>query len=334
LRATAASAGNDHRLGANEAPPAIISIFMGSALSDLLDQLEKGEAISYKNNTNFKIGADTLPELPKDNTDRNRTSPFAFTGNKFEFRMLGSSFSISGTNVALMTILAEAFDEIATRLENSSNPKEEIIKILKDYYSKHKRIVFNGNNYSEEWVKETEKRGLPNFRNCVDALKAYDMPKAQDLFTKYNVFTKEELKSRYEIYMEQYCKAINIEGRSAVEMAKTQYIPAVIEYCAFLAESIGKIKSVGVSVKVQEALLKEINSYLESAQEKVVKIERALKMARDFDDLVKEAVVYRDDAATGILELRKDIDKLETLLPKTFWPVPTYTEMLFMSANL
>ncbi|OHD73983.1 MAG: glutamine synthetase [Spirochaetes bacterium RIFOXYB1_FULL_32_8] len=333
LRATAASAGNDHRLGANEAPPAIISIFMGEALSDLLDQLEKGEAITYKDKTNFKIGADTLPELPKDNTDRNRTSPFAFTGNKFEFRMLGSSFSVSGPNVALMTILAEAFDEIATRLEKSSNAKEEIIKILKEFYSKHKRIVFNGNNYSQDWVKEAEKRGLPNNKNCIDALKAYATTKAQNLFEKYSIFTKEELHSRYEIYMEQYCKVINIEGRAAVEMVKTQYIPGVIDYTSSLAETIGKIKVINGSSKVQEGIFANVTKYLESAQIKLTALEAALTQAQDESDIEKKAVIYRDSVLTGTVSLRADIDVLETLIPKNYWPVPTYTEMLFLSAN-
>lgn len=333
LRGTAASAGNDHRLGANEAPPAIISIFVGSALAQMLDQLEKGETVTYTDGTKFKIGADTLPELPKDNTDRNRTSPFAFTGNKFEFRMLGSSFSIAGPNVALETILAEALDEIATRLEKSSNVKEEVIKIIKEFYAKHKRVVFNGNNYSEEWVKEAEKRGLPNNKNAVDALKAFATKKAEDLFVKYGIFTKEELHSRYEIYMEQYCKSINIEGRAAVEMTKTQYIPAVIDFITSLAENIAKVKAVGVSSKVQEGVIAEVTKYLESAQAKVTVVESSLAKAQGEDDIEKKAVIYRDGVLAGITELRADIDKLETLVGKSYWPVPTYTEMLFMSAN-
>lgn len=333
LRATAASAGNDHRLGANEAPPAIISIFMGSALSDLLEQLEKGKTITYQNKVNFKIGADTLPELPKDNTDRNRTSPFAFTGNKFEFRMLGSSFSISGSNVALMTIMAEAFDEIATRLEKSSNAQEEVVEILKEYYSKHKRIIFNGNNYSEDWVKEAEKRGLPNNTNCVDALKAFSTPKAEALFTKYKVFSKEELHSRYEIYMEQYCKVINIEGKAAYEMVKTLYLPAAIKYSSVLAETIAKVKSVGVSAKVQEAALAEVTQCMESAQAKLSKLEAALEKAHKTDNVEKQAVIFREEVLKTFTDLRTDIDKLETFMPKEFWPVPTYTEMLFLSAH-
>ncbi|OGR04242.1 MAG: glutamine synthetase, partial [Deltaproteobacteria bacterium RIFOXYD12_FULL_53_23] len=207
MRATCGSSGNDHRLGANEAPPAIISIFLGQELSDVLEKLAKGEKICKKDGCQtLKIGVDSLPELPKDNTDRNRTSPFAFTGNKFEFRMVGSSQSISGPNVALNTIAAEALEEIAARLEKAKDVNKEIIAILKEVMTKHGRIVFNGNNYSAEWADEAEKRGLPNVRNTVDALKAFVTPKAIKLFGKYNVLSKDELHSRYDIYVEQYAK--------------------------------------------------------------------------------------------------------------------------------
>ncbi|MEW6501080.1 MAG: glutamine synthetase III, partial [Thermodesulfobacteriota bacterium] len=231
MRATCASSGNDHRLGANEAPPAIISVFLGKELYDVLVALAKGEKICKKGGCqSLKIGVDSLPELPKDNTDRNRTSPFAFTGNKFEFRMCGSSQSIAGPNVALNTIAAEALDEIATRLEKAKNVNAEIQAILKEALANHGRIIFNGNNYSAEWAKEAEKRGLPNNRNTVDALKAFTTPKASKLFAKYNVLSKEELHSRYDIYTEQYAKHINIEALTAIQMTKREYIPSAINF--------------------------------------------------------------------------------------------------------
>ncbi len=332
LRATAASAGNDHRLGANEAPPAIISIFLGDALTNLLEQIASGNQINYQGKSNLKIGVDTLLELPKDNTDRNRTSPMAFTGNKFEFRMVGSSFSIAGPNVALNTILAEAIDEIATRLEKATDKRLEVINILKEYYTKHKRIIFNGNNYSEEWVKEAEKRGLPNYKNTPDALKALDTDKARNLFSKYNVLSKEELRSRYEIYLEQYCKVINIEGRCVLTMAKTQYLPAIMEYQSFLNESILKLKENGISTKVQLELLNEITDLLEKSFNKIKEVEKALEKSHSVGELEKEAVIFRDEVLTGITKLREYIDKLETLIPADFWPVPTYAQMLFLSA--
>lgn len=333
LRATAASAGNDHRLGAHEAPPAIISIFLGTALSDFLNQLEKGEALFYKGKENFKIGADTLPEIPKDNTDRNRTSPFAFTGNKFEFRMLGSSFSISGPNVALMTILTEGFDEIATRLEKSFNPKEEMVEIVKEYYTKHKRIVFNGNNYSSQWVKEALKRGLP-YQDCaVEALKAFDTPKALDLFKKYHIFSREELRSRYEIYTEQYCKVIHIEGKTALEMIKTLYIPVALKYSSLLAQNMKELKKLKISYKVPKKILEKITLLLEKIQEKTEKLKHHLEIVLQIEELEEKALFFKNQVLFYYTSVREEIDQLERLIPKDLWPVPTYTEMLFLSAQ-
>ena len=229
LRATCATAGNDHRLGANEAPPAIISIFMGEELTDILEKISKGQKVSAKGKQFVNVGVDTLPVIPKDNTDRNRTSPFAFTGNKFEFRMVGSAQSIAGSNVALNTIAAEALDEIATRLKNAKNKNDEAAEIIKEAYTKHSRVIFNGNNYAEDWVKEAEKRGLPNVGNSVDALKAFVTDKALKLFDKYEVLSHKELHSRYDIYVETYAKQINIEALTAIDMVKKQFMPAVIE---------------------------------------------------------------------------------------------------------
>jgi glutamine synthetase len=329
LRATCATAGNDHRLGANEAPPAIISIFLGSELSDIFGKLSKGEKVISKGKEFIKIGVDTLPVLPKDNTDRNRTSPFAFTGNKFEFRMVGSSQSIAAPNVALNTIAAEVFDEVATRLEKSKDVKAEAASIIKEFYSKHSRVVYNGNGYSEDWVKEAEKRGLPNVRNSVDALKAYTTKKAKDLFAKYGVLSNEELHSRYDIYLETYAKQINIEAQTALDMAKKQYIPSIIEYSTFLADSIATMKDIGSTSPVQEEILKKVNSLLESANKKINKLESATEKAQEIEDVVKKAESYRDDVFTTIKELRNDIDALEGLVAKDIWPVPAYSDLLF-----
>lgn len=329
LRATCASAGNDHRLGANEAPPAIISIFMGEELTDILDKISKGQKIAIKGKEFVNVGVDTLPVIPKDNTDRNRTSPFAFTGNKFEFRMVGSAQSIAGPNVALNTIAAEALDEIATRLEKAKDKNAEAAAIIKEAYKKHSRVIFNGNNYAEDWVKEAEKRGLPNVRNSVDALKAYTTEKAFKLFEKYEVLSRKELHSRYDIYVETYSKQINIEALAAIDMAKKQIIPAVIEYATFLADSIGSFQSVSVSPSVQEDLLKKLSATLSSAYKNLGKLEAAVAKAQDASQTVKCAECYRDKVVPSVQALRTDVDALETMVPKDLWPLPSYTDLLF-----
>lgn len=327
MRATCGSSGNDHRLGANEAPPAIISMFLGQELSDVLEKLAKGEKICKKGACQtLKIGVDSLPELPKDNTDRNRTSPFAFTGNKFEFRMVGSSQSISGPNVALNTIAAEALEEIAIRLEKTKDVNKEIQAILKETMTKHGRIIFNGNNYSAEWAKEAAKRGLPNVRNTVDALKAFVTPKAIKLFGKYNVLSKDELHSRYDIYVEQYAKNINIEALTAIQMTKRQFIPAAIQYVAELGASLAAAGKYG---SVQKGLLAEVGKHLESAGKKVAKLEAETAKAQGISDVAKQGAAYRDKVFAAITDLRTDIDALEAILPADLWPVPTYSDLLF-----
>ncbi len=329
LRATCATAGNDHRLGANEAPPAIISIFMGEELTEILEKISKGVKISTKDAQFVTVGVDTLPGIPKDNTDRNRTSPFAFTGNKFEFRMVGSAQSIAGSNVALNTIAAEALDEIATRLEKTKNKNAEAASIIKEIYKKHNRVIFNGNNYSEEWVKEAEKRGLPNVRNAVDALKAFVTDKSLKLFEKYEVLSHKEIHSRYEIYVEIYAKQINIEALTAIDMVKKQFLPAGIEYATFLADSIGSFNSASVSAPVQEDLLKKLSSILASSYKNLTKLEAATAKTQAIVDTVKKAESYRDKVITSMQALRSDIDALEMIVPKDMWPVPNYTDLLF-----
>ncbi|MFZ4437222.1 MAG: glutamine synthetase III [Syntrophales bacterium] len=329
LRATCAHAGNDHRLGANEAPPAIISIFMGDELTGILEKLAKGQKVSTKGAQFVKIGVDTLPVFPKDNTDRNRTSPFAFTGNKFEFRMVGSSQSIAGPNVALNTIAAEALDEIATRLEKAKNKNAEAAAIIKDIYEKHSRVIFNGNNYSAEWPKEAAKRGLPNVTNAVDALKAFVTDKSLKLFEKYQVISHKEMHSRYDIYVEAYAKQLCIEALVAIDMVKKQFIPAAAEYATFLAESIASFKAVSVPAPVQEDLLRKAAELMASAYNNLEKLEAATTKAQGIADTVKKAEAYRDKVATAMRNLRTDIDALEMIVPNDMWPVPTYAELLF-----
>ncbi len=297
---TCASAGNDHRLGANEAPPAIVSIFMGDELTEILDKISKGQPVTIKGAQFVNVGVDTLPAIPKDNTDRNRTSPFAFTGNKFEFRMVGSSQSIAGTNVALNTIAAEALDEIATRLEKAKNKNAEAAAIIKDTYKKCKRIIFNGNNYSEEWEKEAEKRGLPNVRNSVDALSSFITDKSLKLFEKYEVLTHKEIHSRYEIYIETYAKQVNIEALTAIDMAKKQLLPAAMEYATFLADSIASFNAASIEAPVQEDLLKKLGDLLKSSYKKLSGLEAAVAKAKDEGDCVRKAEVYRDEVVTAM----------------------------------
>ena len=329
LRGTCASAGNDHRLGANEAPPAIISIFMGEELTAILEKISKGQPIVTKGAQYLNVGVDTLPAFPKDNTDRNRTSPFAFTGNKFEFRMVGSSQSIAGSNVALNTIAAEALDQIATRLEKAKNKNAEAAAIIKETYKKHNRIIFNGNNYSEEWVREAKKRGLSNVRNSVDALSSFVTDKAVKLFEKYEVLSHKELHSRYEIYVETYAKQVNIEGLAAIDMAKKQLIPAAVEYATFLADSISSFKALAVETPVQNDLLKKIGALLASSYKTLSVLEAAVSKAQGIAEAVEKAEAYRDEVVPAMQLLRSDIDAIEMLVPRDMWPIPTYAELLF-----
>ena len=329
LRATCATAGNDHRLGANEAPPAIISIFLGEELTEILEKISRGEKISARGQEFVSVGVDTLPVIPRDNTDRNRTSPFAFTGNKFEFRMVGSAQSIAGSNVALNTIAAEAFDEIATRLEKAKDINSEAARIIRDIWKKHNRVVFNGNNYSEEWLKEAEKRGLPNIGNTVGALKAFVTEKSFKLFEKYDVLSRKEIHSRFEIYVEAYSKQINIEALVAIDMVKKQFLPAVLEYAAFLADAIDDLKSVKGPAAVPEDILKKLGVILTSAYKNLGKLEKAVEGSQAICETVKRAEMYRDSVLTAIQDLRADIDKLETMVPAKTWPIPTYTDLLF-----
>ena len=323
LRASVASAGNDHRLGSHEAPPAIISIFLGQQLTDIIEQIEKGGAKSSQQGGKLEIGVDSLPVLPRDSSDRNRTSPFAFTGAKFEFRAVGSNFSLSGPNTVLNTIVAEALDEICTELEAAAKAKKNfnasVQKILQAIIKKHKRVVFNGDNYTEDWLNEAKKRGLPNFTETPEALEILNSAEAGKLFEKYGVLTKQELKARYDTFKDTYRSVINYEAELSVNMAKTLFIPACISYADGLAESIRSIESVSKSkVKELRKILDEVTELTESAIAAVAKLETAIKGGST--KKIKE----------GMEEVRGLIDTLEGLVPKDNWPLPSYAEMLFL----
>ena len=329
IRRSAANSGNDHRLGGNEAPPAIISIFMGDELTDILEAIASGKKATTKISTKMEVGVDTLPHFPKDNADRNRTSPFAFTGNKFEFRMVPSSASISRPCIVLNTVVAEALDDIATRLEKSKDINEETTSIIRDTMRDHGRIIFNGNNYSEEWEKEAKKRGLLNISSTVDALKTFPVKKAVNIFEKYKVLSKEEIHARYEIYLGQYSKQINIEANAALDMVKSLYIPAIIKFTKELAESIEKLEVISGPVEVQRDLLDKVSIHLTSAYSNTQKLEKEKETSLKTSDSLKRAEMFRDNVLVAMNNLRKDIDTLETIVPRNLWPVPTYADLLF-----
>lgn len=333
LRAGCANPGNDLRLGANEAPPAIVSVFMGSELTDILFALAKGKAAQGKGQNFLTIGVDHLPALPLDNTDRNRTSPFAFTGNKFEFRMVPSSASIAGPNTILNTAVAEALDEVASRLEKASDVNKEAAAIVKEFINKHGRVVFNGNGYSEEWVKEAKKRGLPNITNMVDAIAAMANDSAIKLFGKYKVLSESELHSRYEVYLEQYVKYINIEAQTSIQMVRKQYLPAIMKYAGELASAIRELKAAAANSTVQKEKLTQISALLVSANKKLAALEAATEKANSIGHAKPKAEAFRDKVKPAMNSLRADIDALEWLVPENEWPVPSYVDMLFKSAH-
>jgi glutamine synthetase len=330
LRVSAASPGNDHRLGANEAPPAIVSIFLGEQLTDILDQIEKGGATKSKSGGSMQLGTTSLPSLPRDTTDRNRTSPFAFTGNKFEFRMVGSMQSIAGANFTLNTIVSEILSRFADRLEKASNVQKEINAIILEVVKAHKRVIFNGNNYSEEWVAEAKKRGLPNISSTVDAIAAITAEKNLAVMEKHGVLSRVEMESRSEIQYETYIKTVNIEALTMLEMSRRQILPAVIGYKADLAGSIGSVLAVEGNADVEKALFAQISDSLKSFNANLAKLDKALKTAAKMHgDAKAQAVAYRDLVFKGMAELRKDADTLETLVDAEYWPMPTYSKLLF-----
>ena len=330
LRQSASDVGNDHRLGANEAPPAIISMFLGEQLEDVVKQLvETGIADSVKHGGKLETGVSTLPDLQKDATDRNRTSPFAFTGNKFEFRMVGSADSIAGPNTTLNAIVAESFCEAADILEKADDFDVAVHDLIKEYMTKHQRIVFNGNGYSDEWVKEAEKRGLPNIKSMIEAASTLTSDKAVALFEKFGIYTEAELKSREEIIYETYAKSINIEALTMIDMAGKQIIPAVVKYTKVLADSVNAVKAAGADATVQTDLLKQVSKKLEAMQKALVKLEKAEAKGSAMTDAKEQAFYYKDTVMVVMAELRKPADELEMIVDKDLWPLPTYGELMF-----
>ena len=331
LRESAADPGNDHRLGANEAPPAIISVFLGEQLEDVLEQLiSTGEATHSLKGGKLQTGVDTLPDLAKDATDRNRTSPFAFTGNKFEFRMVGSRDSISGPNVVLNTIVAEAFSEACDALEKADNFDEAVHDLIKQYATEHQRVVFNGNGYSDAWVEEAEKRGLPNIRSMVEAIPALTTEKAVSMFEKFKVFTKAELESRAEIKFESYAKAINIEARTMIDMASKQIIPAIIKYTKDLADTVVAVKEAGADASVQAELLTEVSGLLAETKKALEALKVVADQAAAMEEGEDQARFYHFDVVPAMEALRTPVDTLEMIVDKEAWPMPSYGDLMFI----
>ena len=330
LRESAADVGNDHRLGANEAPPAIISIFLGDQLEDVIRQLvDTGEATHSLKGGRLETGVSTLPDLAKDATDRNRTSPFAFTGNKFEFRMVGSRDSISGSNVVLNTIVAEAFSEACDVLEKADNFDMAVHDLIKKYATEHQRIIFNGNGYADAWVEEAERRGLPNIKSMVEAVPALVTEDTVSMFEKFKVFTKAELESRVEIKYENYSKAINIEARTMIDMASKQIIPAVIKYTKSLADTVLAVKEAGVDASVQAGLLKETSDLLAATKSALDALSAVTDKAAAMDEGEEQARFYHFDVVPAMETLRTPVDKLEMIVDKEAWPMPSYGDLIF-----
>ena len=330
LRQSASDVGNDHRLGANEAPPAIISMFLGEQLEDVVRQLvETGIAETCKEGGVLETGVSTLPNLAKDATDRNRTSPFAFTGNKFEFRMVGSADSIASPNTILNAIVAEAFCEAADVLEKAADFDLAVHDLIKEYMTKHQRIIFNGNGYSEEWIKEAERRGLPNIKSMVEAVESLTTDKAVKLFEKFHIFTKAELESREEVLYETYAKTINIEALTMIDMASRQIIPAVVRYTKSLADTVIAVKGAGADASVQAKLLDQVSSGLAQTKTALEKLQKAVEKAGAMQEGKEQAFFYKNVVCTAMEDLRRPVDGLEMIVEKEAWPYPTYADLMF-----
>ena len=330
LRVSVASAGNDHRLGANEAPPAIVSVFLGDELTEILEALESGADYHNKEKHQMEIGVTALPHFPKDTTDRNRTSPFAFTGNKFEFRMLGSTVSIAGANIILNTIVAVSLCRYADILEKGTSFNDDLHALIVDTIKQHKRIIFNGNNYTDEWVIEAEKRGLLNLKTTVEARPKFIEPKNIALFTKHKVYTEAEIHSRYEIQMESYCKTIHIEALTMIDIVKGEIMPACIDYQNELAELLGRKKACGeYDVSLEEHLLSNIARLSSCLLKKLIALENAILESKEQQNVLARARFYRDKVFGAMSELRLIVDELETFVARKHWPLPTYAELLY-----
>ena len=330
LRVSVATAGNDHRLGANEAPPAIVSIFLGEELTEILNSIENGTLYTGHEKTQMEIGVTVLPHFPKDTTDRNRTSPFAFTGNKFEFRMPGSSLSIAGPNIVLNTIVAETLCQFADILEKSKDFNAELDQLIKTTIKKHRRIIFNGNGYDESWIKEAESRGLSNLKNTPEALPAFISDKSIKLFTKHHVFSEAEVRSRCEILLENYCKTLNIEALTMIDMVNKYVLPAAFSYQHELLEVAEKKKTLGISAEAENKVLTKLTELTESTVKRLdfLTTETA-EVKRCSDDLFYEAREYRNEVFNAMNLLRMSVDELELIVAKKYWTLPTYAELLY-----
>ena len=330
LRESAANVGNDHRLGGHEAPPAIISVYLGEQLEDILNQLiESGNATYSKEGKKLETGVKTLPDFLKDATDRNRTSPFAFTGNKFEFRMVGSRDSISECNTVLNTIVAEVFKEACDRLEGAADFDSAVHELMKEYATEHQRIVFSGNGYSPEWAKEAERRGLPNLPSMVDAIPALTTEKSIKLFETFGVFTKTELESRAEIQYEIYSKAINIEAKTMINMASKQIMPVVIKYITMLAEAVNTVKAAGLEPEVQMEYLKKASELMKETNEALKVLTVLSSQVGDYVETKERALFCREKLVPAMEKLRAPVDKLEMMIGKDMWPMPSYGDLIF-----
>lgn len=329
LRLSVASAGNDHRLGANEAPPAIISIFLGDELQTIIDALESGKMITENNDKEFVIGVEALPNFPKDTTDRNRTSPFAFTGNKFEFRALGSADTIACTNYILNTIVAKELKTFADELEGSENFAADLNALLVKTIKEHKRIIFNGNGYDESWVEEAKRRGLPNLVSTVDAVPHYTDEKNIKIFEEFKILSRTEIESRTEILLENYSKIINIEALTMIDMSRKQIIPAALDFSKELADSMVSKKSVGVNYDSEKKLADKVSSLTNCILEATDTLDNKLIDSKEVDGAEANARFFRDTVFAAMQELRGVVDELETIMPETVWPFPTYTDLLF-----
>ena len=328
LRLSVASAGNDHRLGANEAPPAIISIFLGEELENVIEALEEGREYT-SGHSMFNVGVSSLPNFPKDTTDRNRTSPFAFTGNKFEFRSAGSSLNIAGPNTVLNTIVANSLTEFADELEKADDFNAVLHDLLVKNIKAHKRIIFNGNGYGAEWLVEAEKRGLPNLKTTVDAIPSLTAEKNVKVFTKFGVYSEVELHARQEINYENYSKIINIEALTTSDMAKTEILPAVMKFAKDVCDIAASKKAVGVEPTVEVAMANKVNTLTVSLNEKIDALNAAIVKAQGVSDYAEQAKVYCDEVFVAMQSLRAVADELETIVGEEYWPFPTYDELLF-----
>ena len=331
MRLSAASAGNDHRLGADEAPPAIISMFLGEELDAVLKAIEE-DGVYKTMAKNFEIGVNALPSFPQDSTDRNRTSPFAFTGNRFEFRMVGSSDNIGCPNMLLNTIVAEELDQFTTILEphkDSEHFEDEVKKLLKDVLKKHRRIIFNGDGYSPEWVKEAERRGLPNYPSTVDCMPHYTDEKNLRILRKFGIFNREELTARTEIHLEKYSKTRRIEARTMIEMSRKQLLPASLEYLDTLCTAIANKKAIGLTAKTEEKIAAKLNDLCDRFYESIERLEKQVETACAIDDVLKQAKYFHDYVLAEMDIMRSIADEIEINMPLRYWPIPTYSEIIY-----